>query len=362
MKEFELKYGCNPNQKPAKIYMADGSELPVKILSGRPGYINFLDAFNGWQLVSNLKKATGLPAATSFKHVSPAGAAVGLPLTETLAKIYWVNAVSYTHLYITAQYGEDYVSKSEKAVKKGQKIQDAHEAIRPTDISRTPAVLKESLSRDQFRLYQLIWRRFAASRMAPAKYETTSVKIGADQYIFTVSASKIIFDGFMSVYTDEEDQKKGNVLNQSLEKGMKLSLKELKPEQHFTQPPAHYTDCLLYTSRTPLIVGKKEDACCVSFESFAYLNLGYEDLKEQIRISSPGFCRVSTPSGVTATISPGPSSFRSSYPRFRYAKLSKDTQQASSFFPTISGVLPRLSLIHIYFFIYFCFSENRFLL
>ena len=91
MKEFELKYGCNPNQKPAKIYMADGSELPVKILSGRPGYINFLDAFNGWQLVSELKKATGLPAATSFKHVSPAGAAVGLPLDETLAKIYWVD-------------------------------------------------------------------------------------------------------------------------------------------------------------------------------------------------------------------------------------------------------------------------------
>ena len=95
MKEFELKYGCNPNQKPAKIYMADGSELPVKILSGRQGYINFLDAFNGWQLVSNLKKATGLPAATSFKHVSPAGAAVGLPLTETLAKIYWVNDMDW---------------------------------------------------------------------------------------------------------------------------------------------------------------------------------------------------------------------------------------------------------------------------
>ena len=91
MKEFELKYGCNPNQKPAKIYMADGSELPVKILSGRPGYINFMDAFNGWQLVSELKKATGLPAATSFKHVSPAGAAVGLPLSDTLAKIYWVD-------------------------------------------------------------------------------------------------------------------------------------------------------------------------------------------------------------------------------------------------------------------------------
>ena len=91
MNELELKYGCNPNQKPAKIYMADGSELPVKILSGRPGYINFLDAFNGWQLVSNLKQATGLAAATSFKHVSPAGAAVGLPLSETLAKIYWVD-------------------------------------------------------------------------------------------------------------------------------------------------------------------------------------------------------------------------------------------------------------------------------
>ena len=90
MKELELKYGCNPNQKPSRIYMADGSELPIKVLNGRPGYINFLDAFNGWQLVSELKKATGLPAATSFKHVSPAGAAVGLPLSETLAKIYWV--------------------------------------------------------------------------------------------------------------------------------------------------------------------------------------------------------------------------------------------------------------------------------
>ena len=91
MKELELKYGCNPNQKPSKIYMSDGSDLPITVLCGRPGYINFLDAFNGWQLVSELKKATGLPAATSFKHVSPAGAAVGLPLTETLAKIYWVD-------------------------------------------------------------------------------------------------------------------------------------------------------------------------------------------------------------------------------------------------------------------------------
>ena len=91
MKELELKYGCNPNQKPSKIYMQDGSELPIQVLCGKPGYINFLDAFNGWQLVKELKEATGLPAATSFKHVSPAGAAVGLPLTETLAKIYWVD-------------------------------------------------------------------------------------------------------------------------------------------------------------------------------------------------------------------------------------------------------------------------------
>lgn len=91
MKELELKYGCNPNQKPSKIYVEDGRELPIQVLSGRPGYINFMDAFNGWQLVKELKEATGLPAATSFKHVSPAGAAVGLPLTDTLKKIYWVD-------------------------------------------------------------------------------------------------------------------------------------------------------------------------------------------------------------------------------------------------------------------------------
>ena len=90
MKELELKYGCNPNQKPSRIYQKDGDDLPIQVLSGKPGYINFLDAFNGWQLVKELKEATGLPAAASFKHVSPAGAAVGLPLTDTLAKIYWV--------------------------------------------------------------------------------------------------------------------------------------------------------------------------------------------------------------------------------------------------------------------------------
>ena len=91
MKELELKYGCNPNQKPSKIYMADGSDLPIKVLMGRPGYINFLDAFNGWQLVRELKEATGPPAATSFKHVSPAGAAIGLPMSDVLKKIYWVD-------------------------------------------------------------------------------------------------------------------------------------------------------------------------------------------------------------------------------------------------------------------------------
>ena len=91
MNELELKYGCNPNQKPSRIFMADGSDLPIQVLSGRPGYINFLDAFNGWQLVKELKEATGLPAATSFKHVSPAGAAVGLPLSEVERKIYWVD-------------------------------------------------------------------------------------------------------------------------------------------------------------------------------------------------------------------------------------------------------------------------------
>lgn len=95
MNELELKYGCNPNQKPSRIYMKDGSDLPIKVLMGRPGYINFLDAFNGWQLVRDLKKATGLPAATSFKHVSPAGASIGLPLTETLAKIYWVEDMDW---------------------------------------------------------------------------------------------------------------------------------------------------------------------------------------------------------------------------------------------------------------------------
>ena len=104
MNELQLKYGCNPNQKPSRIFMADGSELPIQVLSGRPGYINFLDAFNAWQLVSELKAATGLPAAASFKHVSPAGAAVGLPMSETLRKIYWVDDVAFELTPIATAY------------------------------------------------------------------------------------------------------------------------------------------------------------------------------------------------------------------------------------------------------------------
>lgn len=104
MSSLELKYGCNPNQKPSRIFMADGSELPIQVLSGRPGYINFLDAFNAWQLVRELKEATGLPAAASFKHVSPAGAAVGLPLSDTLRKIYWVDDVSFELTPIASAY------------------------------------------------------------------------------------------------------------------------------------------------------------------------------------------------------------------------------------------------------------------
>ena len=130
--------------------------------------------------------------------------------------------------YIKEQYGENYVSLSEKSSKTGQKIQDAHEAIRPTDINRTPAALKDSLSRDQFRLYQLIWRRFAASRMAPARYETTSVKIKGGEYAFTVAASKVVFDGFLSVYTDEEENKKRKCVKPEPGKGHEAYFKYIK--------------------------------------------------------------------------------------------------------------------------------------
>ena len=159
--------------------------------------------------------------------------------------------------YIGEQYGENYVSTSGKMVKKDQKIQDAHEAIRPTDITRTPVMVKESLSRDQFRLYQLIWNRFTASRMKEAVYETTSVKIGAGEYRFSVSASKIAFDGFMSVYTNDEDEKaESNVLLKSIDKDTKLTFQEFDEKQHFTQPPAHYTEASLVKALEELGIGR----------------------------------------------------------------------------------------------------------
>ncbi len=147
--------------------------------------------------------------------------------------------------YIEETYGAEYVLKGGNPSKSGGKIQDAHEAIRPTDITLIPVQVKESLQRDLFRLYQLIWKRFAASRMQPAVYETTSVKIGAGNYIFTLSASKLVFDGFMSVYIQEDDKEETNILLGKLQQGDVLQLSELIPSQHFTQPPAHYTEASL---------------------------------------------------------------------------------------------------------------------
>lgn len=147
--------------------------------------------------------------------------------------------------YIGETYGEKYISASEQVKKPNGKIQDAHEAIRPTDISLTPTLVKESLQRDLFRLYQLIWKRFAASRMQPAVYETTSVKVGAGDYLFTLSASKLAFDGFMSVYVQEDDKETDNMLLGKLERGSSLNLDVLNHSQHFTQPPAHYTEASL---------------------------------------------------------------------------------------------------------------------
>ena len=147
--------------------------------------------------------------------------------------------------YISQNYGDKYVSEGETAKKGGAKIQDAHEAIRPTDITLTPASVKDSLPRDQFRLYQLIWKRFTASRMEPAIYDTVSVKVKAAEYEFHLSASKLSFDGFMSVYVEEDEKEQSNVLIGKLEPGMELKLEKLDSSQHFTQPPAHYTEASL---------------------------------------------------------------------------------------------------------------------
>ena len=159
--------------------------------------------------------------------------------------------------YIAQNYGENYVSAVAKKADDGKKIQDAHEAIRPTDITRTPATLKDSLTRDQFRLYQLIWKRFAASRMNPAKYETTSIKIAAGEYRFSVAASKNVFEGFRAVYVESDEEKEeNNVLVKSIDKDSKLTKEELEPKQHFTQPPAHYTEASLVKALEELGIGR----------------------------------------------------------------------------------------------------------
>ena len=159
--------------------------------------------------------------------------------------------------YVEENYGKEYVSAAVQEKKSGKKIQDAHEAIRPTDITRTPFVLKESLTRDQFRLYQLIWKRFAASRMANAQYTTTSVKIDAAGYSFHVSASKKKFDGFMAVYVqDEEEKGEGNLLVKEISSETQLNFKSFEEKQHFTQPPAHYTEAALVKTLEELGIGR----------------------------------------------------------------------------------------------------------
>ncbi len=159
--------------------------------------------------------------------------------------------------YISMNYGEQYVATAASTKKKEQKVQDAHEAIRPTDINRIPLAIKESLSRDQYRLYQLIWKRFAASRMQPAKYETTTVKIGAGKYIFTVSTSKVAFEGFRLAYTEADEEKAdNNVMLKSIDTDSELTKTELDSKQHFTQPPAHYSEAMLVKTLEELGIGR----------------------------------------------------------------------------------------------------------
>lgn len=147
--------------------------------------------------------------------------------------------------YISENYGDNYIPKEINAKKDDKKIQDAHEAIRPTDLNLSPTVVKESLQRDQFRLYQLIWKRFVASQMAPAVYETTSVRIAAGKYRFSVAASKVVFDGFMSVYKNDDDNEETNTLAKGLDENSVLLLSDINGTQHFTQPPAHFTEASL---------------------------------------------------------------------------------------------------------------------
>ncbi len=166
-------------------------------------------------------------------------------------------ADSQAREYISASYGENYVAEQVAAAKSDVRIQDAHEAIRPSDIRRTPVLVKESLSRDQFRLYQLIWKRFTASRMSQAVYETTNIRIQAGRYRFGVSASRIRFEGFLSVYAGEEDEKEeNNVLLKSIDRQTELALKQVDAKQHFTQPPAHYTEASLVKTLEELGIGR----------------------------------------------------------------------------------------------------------
>ena len=158
--------------------------------------------------------------------------------------------------YIKEAYGDEFVGAGTVAKKDDKKVQDAHEAIRPTYMTNSPASIKDELSRDQFRLYQLIWNRFMASRMAPAKYENTSVKIAAGDYRFNASASKIAFDGFLSVYNINNEKSEGNVMLKSIDEDTKLTLNDLEPKQHFTQPPAHYTEASLVKTLEEFGIGR----------------------------------------------------------------------------------------------------------
>ncbi|MCI5848464.1 MAG: type I DNA topoisomerase [Lachnoclostridium sp.] len=158
--------------------------------------------------------------------------------------------------FISDQYGSDYVIDKIATDKNTKKIQDAHEAIRPTYVDLTPVVIKEQLTRDQFRLYQLIWKRFVASRMSYAKYETTSIKIDAGDYRFTAAASKIIFAGYMSVYQNADDKQETDVISSSISKGEVLKTDEFEKLQHFTQPPAHFTEASLVRTLEELGIGR----------------------------------------------------------------------------------------------------------
>lgn len=166
-------------------------------------------------------------------------------------------ADSMVRSFITETYGEKYTAQAESKKATGKKVQDAHEAIRPTDPNRIPASLKDAIPRDLLRLYQLIWKRFVASRMKPAVYETTSIKIGGGEYIFQVAASKLIFDGFMSVYVQDDEEKSLNTsLIKSIDKDTVLEFQGFHEQQHFTQPPAHYTEASLVKALEELGIGR----------------------------------------------------------------------------------------------------------